>query len=235
MKHLTNLLVLWTLCLCLAACGGGEEGPPAGEPLTEAQQRVIKANPMRIVILGDSLTAGYGLEASQAYPALLEKMLQDENLNVRVVNAGVSGDTTAGGLKRLGWLMQQKPDVLVVALGGNDGLRAQDIEFSKKNLQGIIETVQKAGAAVLLLGMEMPPNYGPIFTAQFKQIYVDLAKEKNVALMPFMLKDVGGNRSLNQADGIHPTAEGQKIVAKNVLPYLRQVVKARVVEKSQGK
>lgn len=240
MKHPFIRHFSW-LCLVLAlyglvSCGSNDEqGPPAGEALSEAQLQAVKANPIRIVFLGDSLTAGYGLEASQAYPAVLEPMLLAEDLNVKIVNAGVSGDTTAGGLKRLNWLLTQKPDVVVVALGGNDGLRAQDVSFSKKNLAAIIETIQKSGADVLLLAMHMPPNYGPVYTAQFKQIYVDLARDKNVALMPFMLKDVGGHSSLNQADGIHPTADGQKVIAKNVLPYLRQVVKARVVDKSQAK
>lgn len=228
-------LLLATLCLLLIACGDSEpQGPPAGEPLSQTQRKSLDAHPVRVIFLGDSLTAGYGLDVNQAYPAVVERLLRDEKLNVKIVNAGVSGDTTAGGLKRLNWLLQQKPDIVVVALGANDGLRAQDVEFSKKNLQAIIQTIQKAGANVLLLGMKMPPNYGPVYTAQFQKIYADLAKENHVTLMPFMLKGVGGDRSLNQADGIHPTAKGQEIIANNVLPYLRKLVKERVKAKSQG-
>jgi acyl-CoA thioesterase-1 len=191
-----------------------------------------------VVFLGDSLTAGLGLNEDQAYPALLGKKLQEEGLPVRVINAGVSGDTTAGGLSRLSWLLNQHPDVVVVALGGNDGLRGLPVEEADHNLREIIRRCQAAGARVLLLGLQMPPNYGPEYTASFAAMYPKIAKDTNAAFLPFMLAGVGGIQNLNQADGIHPTAVGQEIVAKNVLPELEKVVrglapKAEVAAKSR--
>lgn len=178
-----------------------------------------------VVFLGDSLTAGLGLEEDQAYPALLEKDLQRDGTPVRVLNAGVSGDTTAGGLSRLGWLLGQRPDVVVVGLGANDGLRALPLTEVEANLREIVRRSQAAGARVLLLGMRIPPNYGP-YADDFAALYPRLAKELDVPLVPFLLEGVGGVRSRNQADGIHPTVEGQEIVAKNVLPYLEDVLQA---------
>lgn len=176
-----------------------------------------------VVFLGDSLTAGLGLAEDQAYPALLARQLKAEGRQARVINAGVSGDTTAGGLSRLGWLLNQHPTLVVVALGGNDGLRGLPVSEVEGNLRQIIRRAQAAGAGVLLLGMRLPPNYGP-YADQFTAVYPKLARELGVPLVPFLLKDVGGIRTLNQADGIHPTAKGQEIVAKNVLPYLEKAL-----------
>src|SRR6185295_2990863 len=177
----------------------------------------------RVVFLGDSLTAGLGLDEDEAYPALLERELRKEGLPVQVINAGVSGDTTAGGLSRLGWLLGQHPDVIVVGLGANDGMRALPVEETEKNLREIVRRAKASGARVLLLGMRIPPNYGP-YADDFAALYPRLAKELDVPLVPFLLDGVGGVRGLNQADGIHPTAEGQEIVAKNVLPYLEELL-----------
>jgi acyl-CoA thioesterase-1 len=182
--------------------------------------------PPVVVFLGDSLTAGLGLAEEQAYPALLARQLKAEGKQARVINAGVSGDTTAGGLSRLGWLLNQHPALIVVALGGNDGLRGLPVAEVEGNLRQIIRRSQAAGAGVLLLGMRIPPNYGP-YADQFTAVYPKLAKELGVPLVPFLLKDVGGIRSLNQADGIHPTAKGQEIVAKNVLPYLEKALEGK--------
>jgi acyl-CoA thioesterase I len=181
------------------------------------------AAPPLVVFLGDSLTAGLGLDENQAYPALLGQQLNQEGKAVRVVNAGVSGDTTAGGLSRLNWLLGQHPDVLVVGLGANDGLRGLPLTEIETNLREIVRRSQAAGARVLLLGMRIPPNYGP-YADQLAALYPKLAKELDVPLVPFLLDKVGGIRSLNQADGIHPTAKGQEIVAKNVRPYLEKVL-----------
>jgi len=181
----------------------------------------------RVVFLGDSITAGLGLDAEQAFPALLAETLGREGLPVQVVNAGVSGDTTAGGLRRLDWLLRQKPDVVVVGLGGNDGLRGLELKASEENLRGIVRKSREAGADVLLLGMLIPPNYGPEYTSQFRELYPRVAKELDVPLVPFVLEGVGGNLRLNQPDGIHPTAEGHQIVAQNVLPHLRPLVTER--------
>ena len=177
-----------------------------------------------MVFLGDSLTAGYGLEGDQAYPALLERRLAEQGTPVRVINAGVSGDTTAGGLTRLDWLLRQKPDILVVGLGGNDGLRGVDLDQTESNLREIVRRAKAAGARVLLLGMRIPPNYGPDYTSRFEAMYPQIAKELDVPLVPFLLEGVGGIADLNQADAIHPTAKGQEIVADNVEPYLRELL-----------
>jgi acyl-CoA thioesterase-1 len=177
-----------------------------------------------VVFLGDSLTAGYGLPGDSAYPAVIARTLRDEGRPIRIVNAGSSGDTSAGGLSRLPWLLKQKPDVLVVALGGNDGLRGVPPATTRENLARIIQAAQAEGAEVLLLGLKMPPNYGPDFTEPFQRLYPELADELHVALVPFMLEGVAGHPELNQGDGIHPTGEGQRIVAENVLPALRALV-----------
>jgi acyl-CoA thioesterase-1 len=176
-----------------------------------------------VVFLGDSLTAGLGLSEGEAYPAVVERELRKEGEDVRVLNAGVSGDTTAGGLSRLRWLLGQKPGVVVVALGANDGLRALPLEQTEKNLREIIRRSKAAGARVLLLGMRIPPNYGP-YADDFAAMYPRLAEEMDVPLVPFLLEGVGGDRALNQSDGIHPTAEGQEIMAKTVVPYLEDVL-----------
>jgi len=196
---------------------------PAARPA--APIAPIAATPL-VVFLGDSLTAGLGLGEGQAYPALLDRQLREEGRPARVINAGVSGDTTAGGLSRLGWLLRQHPDLVVVGLGANDGLRGLPLAEVESNLRAIILRAQAAGARVLLLGMRIPTNYGP-YAGQFAAIYPKLAKETNVPLVPFLLDKVGGIRSLNQADGIHPTAQGQEIVARNVRPYLEKALAER--------
>lgn len=201
---------------------------PAARPAVPAPAPV-QAAPL-VVFLGDSLTAGLGLDESQAYPALLGQQLQEEGKAVRVVNAGVSGDTTAGGLARIGWILGQHPDLVVVGLGANDGLRGLPLTELETNLRQIIRRSQAAGARVLLLGMRIPPNYGP-YAEQFTALYPKLAKELDVPLVPFLLDKVGGIRSLNQADGIHPTAQGQEIVAKNVRPYLEEMLAEKKAEK----
>jgi acyl-CoA thioesterase-1 len=182
-----------------------------------------------VIFLGDSLTAGLGLDENQAYPALLDRELRQDGVPARVINAGVSGDTTAGGLARLDWLLRQHPALVVVGLGANDGLRGLPLAEVEANLRQIVQRSKAAGARVLLLGMRLPPNYGP-YAEQFTALYPRLAKELDVPLVPFLLDKVGGIRSLNQADGIHPTAEGQKIVAKNVLPYLEKALEKRLAK-----
>ncbi len=178
-----------------------------------------------MVFLGDSLTAGLGLPADQAYPALLARELSGDGFAVRVINAGVSGDTSAGGLRRLRWLLAQHPAAVVVGLGGNDALRGQPPAEIERNLREIVTQARQAGARVLLLGMQIPPNYGPDYTAAFAAIYPRIAGELHVPLVPFLLAGVGGVAELNQADGIHPTAAGQVKVAANVKPYLEELLR----------
>jgi len=181
----------------------------------------------KIVALGDSLTAGYGLLEMQAYPALLQKKLDQDGYGWEVVNAGVSGDTSAAGLQRLDWtLQQQNVRVLIVELGANDGLRGLPVDYMKGNLAGIIEKAQARGISVLLAGMEAPPNYGPEYAASFRRVYRELAKQYNVTLVPFMLDKVAGISTLNQADGIHPNIEGTQIVADTIWHALRPIVDA---------
>jgi acyl-CoA thioesterase I len=177
-----------------------------------------------IVALGDSLTAGLGVGADEAYPALLEARLRREGFSYRVVNAGVSGDTSAGGLRRVDWALRLSPAVVIVALGANDGLRGQPPDALRDNLTRIIERAQAAGARVLLAGMRVPPNYGDDYARAFAGVYPAVAKATGVPLAPFLLDGVAGNPRLNQADGIHPTAEGQRRVAEVLWPYLKPLL-----------
>lgn len=212
-----------------AACGSSADRRvepasdrlPAAVPATAA----VAARP-RVVILGDSLTAGLGLPAEQAYPALLQRSMDAEGLRYEVINAGVSGDTSAGGLSRLDWALDGDVRVLVVALGGNDALRALPPEELRQNLSTIIERAQAKHITVVLAGMEAPRNFGRDYVVKFHQVYPDVAHKYNVALVPFLLQDVAGIPALNQRDGIHPTQEGAQIVAKNVWSILKPVVAA---------
>jgi acyl-CoA thioesterase-1 len=171
-----------------------------------------------LLFLGDSLTAGLGVPQEQAYPALIQEKIREKNLPFDVINAGVSGDTTAGGLARLDWVLQKKVDVFVLALGANDGLRGLPVAQMKKNLQTIIDRVKAKNPAVkiVIAGMRIPPNLGDDYAAAFHQIFIELARENNAVLLPFLLEGVGGHIDLNQPDHIHPTAAGHKIVAENV-------------------
>jgi acyl-CoA thioesterase-1 len=179
-----------------------------------------------VIVLGDSLSAGFQLASDDAFPARLERALQGEGRSVRVQNAGQSGDTSAGGLARLDWLLAQRPDVLVLELGGNDGLRGLPVASTRKNLAAIVTRAQAAGVPVLLLGMRLPPNLGPEYTRDFAAIYPALAEQFDVPLVPFLLEGVAGRRDLNLPDGIHPNREGQRLVAENVLPALRELLDA---------
>jgi acyl-CoA thioesterase-1 len=183
--------------------------------------------PKNILFLGDSITAGYGLEPAETYPALIQAKIDAKKWQFRAINAGQSGDTTAGGLNRLNWLLKNRVDVLVLELGGNDGLRGLPAETTKKNLQAIIDNVKKKypEVKIILAGMKVPPNMGPDYAKQFNATFPDLAKTNQAALIPFILEGVGGVRELNLADGIHPTAKGQEIVANNVWKVLEPVLK----------
>jgi acyl-CoA thioesterase-1 len=196
---------------------------PAAEPTPGPRTTAAGARPL-VVFLGDSLTAGYGLPEADAYPALIEAALAAEGRPVRVVNAGVSGDTSAGGLARLDWVLRLEPDVVVVELGPNDGLRGLPLEATEANLRRIVERSRAAGARVLLAGMLIPPNYGPDYAGRFAAIYPRLAAELDVPLVPFLLEGVGGELDLNLADGIHPNAAGHRRLADNVMPHLRPLV-----------
>ena len=173
-----------------------------------------------IVAFGDSLTAGLGVTPDDSYPAQLQARLRAEGYAYRVVNAGVSGDTTAGGLRRVDWALKNRPDIVIVALGANDALRGQDLAAVRANLDAIVARFQKAGIRVLVTGMEVPPNYGARYAAEFRRLYAEVARRRGAALMPFLLDGVAGAPRLNQPDGIHPTAEGYRIVAASLWPHL---------------
>ena len=179
-----------------------------------------------ILFFGDSITAGYGIDEENAFPALIQAKTDSLNLNYRVVNAGLSGETSAGGLRRVDWILQQHVDIFVLELGGNDGLRGIDPENTKENLAGIMDKVKEKypEALIVLTGMEAPPNMGSDYTESFRQIYSELNEQYDVIFMPFILEGVAGDPDLNLADGIHPTEEGHKIVAKNLWNYLKPVL-----------
>lgn len=183
--------------------------------------------PRTLVFLGDSLTAGYGLGPEEAYPALIEKKLQAAGLDWAVVNAGVSGDTTAGGLRRLNWILRRPVAIVVIALGANDMLRGTELEPIRSNLEGMITTVKEKypQAHIVLAGMRATPNLGVEYGQGFEAIYAELSKKYETILIPFLLEGVGGVATLNQADGIHPTADGQKIMADHIWKYLEPVVR----------
>jgi acyl-CoA thioesterase-1 len=186
----------------------------------------IQPVPKVILFFGDSLTAGYGLSPEEAFPALVEKQFNKDGKSCKVVNAGLSGETSAGGLSRIDWVLRQPVDIFVLELGGNDGLRGLPLAETKKNLQAIIDKVKIKNPTVkiLVMGMMVPPNMGNDYTTQFKAIFPALAKKNSATLMPFLLEGVAGNEKLNLPDGIHPNIEGHKIVAGNVAKILKPLL-----------
>jgi acyl-CoA thioesterase-1 len=228
--------VILIASLAAAGCspGGGADGRTDEPALSREAPRPREAPPgpanepavarPRIVALGDSLTAGLGLDPGAAYPAVLQRRIDQEGLNFEVVNAGVSGETSAGGLRRVDWVLEGDVRVLIVALGGNDGLRGLPVEQLEQNLSAIVERAQARGITVILAGMEAPPNFGPAYTASFRDVYARVAKKHRIRLIPFLLEGVAGLESMNQRDGIHPTAEGASQVAENVWAALEPIV-----------
>ena len=196
------------------------------DPQTEILQR---SEPGRILVFGDSLTAGYGLGKEFAYPALLQKRADADGLPCRIVNVGVSGDTTAGGLRRLDWVLGEAVHIFILELGANDGLRGLSLAETKKNLQAIIDRVKDKNPSVhiLIAGMKLPPNLGADYTSRFEAVYRDIAFANRATLVPFLLEGVAGHRDLNLEDGIHPNVEGHKIVAENVWRYLAPLLKKK--------
>ncbi|UOF00097.1 arylesterase [Bdellovibrio reynosensis] len=179
----------------------------------------------KLIVLGDSITEGYGVAKDAAYPSLLEKKLHEIGKKEwKVVNSGVSGSTTASGVTRMKWLFKSKPDVVLLALGANDGLRGLKIEDSQKNLAAAIEYAQKEKVRVILCGLYMPPNYGKAYTDQFKKMYESLASKYKLVFIPFILEKVGGNPKYNLADGIHPNEEGHKIIAETIFSTLKSAL-----------
>lgn len=183
-----------------------------------------QAGPRVIAVLGDSLTAGLGVAPDEAYPALLEARLKREGYDYRVVNAGVSGDTSSGGLRRVDWVLRQQPEILIIALGANDGLRGQPVALLRDNLTAIVQKARAAGARVLLAGMRVPPNYGAPYSRDFAAVFPEVARKANVPLVPFLLEGVAAEVRLNQGDGIHPNVEGQRVIAEHLWPHVRALL-----------
>lgn len=236
--HLSRLTFVAACFVVVAGCNAGgclygvapnntqsrpADGPASASSAQPADPSAPSARP-KIVFLGDSLTVGLGLLESQAYPALIEKHLEEDGYRYDVVNAGVSGDTSAGGLRRLDWALDGDVRVLVVALGANDGLRGLSVAEMKQNLSTIIARARARNIVVILAGMEAPPNYGPEYTQSFRAAFRDVAAKERVLFIPFLLNNVAGVSALNQADGIHPDEEGAKIIAETVWPVLRSVL-----------
>jgi acyl-CoA thioesterase-1 len=187
---------------------------------------MFAAESKTILVLGDSIAAGYGLDLEEAFPALLQEKIDKSGLNFKVVNAGLSGDTTAGGLRRISWLLRQNVDVLLLELGGNDGLRGIDPDETGKNLRGIIAKVKEKNpkALIVIAGMQMPENMGKDYTTRFRDVFPSVARESNATLIPFFLEGVGGKADLNQPDRIHPTDEGHRIIAATIWKVLQPVL-----------
>lgn len=199
----------------------------AGAGLTQAKTMAANDSARTILFFGNSLAAGYGLDPSQAFPALIQQKIDSLGWNYRVVNGGLSGETTAGGARRIDWMLRQRVDVLVLELGGNDGLRGIPLDETERNLQAIIDKTRAKypQAKIVLAGMQVPPNLGPEYTAAFRSLFPRLAKKNDAALIPFLLEGVGGVPALNLPDRIHPNAAGHKIVAENVWAVLKRVLK----------
>lgn len=232
-KNITNKLIkkrstcfLLILFFVIVSCNSN-----SNESVPKKQEEAVKNNPVdsstkkkTILFFGNSLTAGYGVDPSEAYPALIQDKIDSLHLNYKVINAGVSGATTSDGNSRIDWILKQPVDIFVLELGGNDGLRGIPLSVTENNLQSIIDKVKAKypDAKIILEGIQIPPNMGPDYTTKFKEIYPQLASKNKIQLLPFLLKGVGGDPKLNQRDGIHPTADGHKIVAENVWEILKE-------------
>ena len=219
------------MAFVLISCGNETKSKAAkdsNENVTTEAATAEKTSSKTILFFGDSITAGYGLDdTNDAFPGIIQAKIDSLGMNYEVVNSGVSGETSAGGRSRIEWILNQDIDIFVLELGANDGLRGVAIAETKANLQAIIDTVKAKSPStkIVLAGMQMPPNMGQDYTTKFKDIFTDLASENNIAFIPFILEDVGGVKELNQQDGIHPNAEGHKIVAENVWEVLETMLK----------
>lgn len=240
LTKLLSCLCLYLITLCACDRGGAPSSPtPSSSPPRDGVgQRLgidvtaqpgrpkaqVSAERPRIVAFGNSLTAGLGVAPDASYPAQLQRKLDAAGYPYRVVNAGVSGDTTAGGIRRVSWVLNSKPSIVILELGGNDGLRGLSLQETKANLERIIQELQSASVTVVLAGMKLPPNYGKEYTAEFEALYQALAKQHHLTLIPFFLDGVAGSSSLNQADGIHPTGEGYRLIVEKVFPPLEPLL-----------
>jgi len=224
-KNITIKLLL--AVLTFAACTNNQKSSNVSvQDSTKQKETNVTKNVKHIIFVGNSITAGYGVMESEAFPALIQNKIDSLKLSYKVVNAGISGETSADGVSRINWVLKQPVDVFVLELGGNDGLRGIPLQQTEANLQSIIDTVKKKypQTKVILAGMEIPPNMGKKYTDEFRELYGKLARKNNTLLIPFLLKGVGGEPELNQNDGIHPNVQGHKIVAENVWEVLKDAV-----------
>jgi acyl-CoA thioesterase-1 len=214
------ILLLLTFFSC------GQKTSDSTSTRNKKEESSMKQEKKTILIFGNSLTAGYGIEPEDAFAGLLQQKIDSAGLNYRITNAGLSGETTASGLNRLDWFLEDEPQVFILELGGNDGLRGIAVSETKKNLKKMINLVQDKypQTNILLAGMQIPPNMGKEYSQKFKSIFPDLAEEENVYLIPFLLEKVGGDPSLNLPDGVHPNEEGHRIVAETVWQYLKPLL-----------
>ncbi|WP_343523864.1 arylesterase [Pedobacter sp.] len=223
-----RIIGLFVLGIALLGCGNGQSKSNNDKTLDSADQKAVAVNQQQknILFFGTSLTAGMGLDPSEAYPAVIQNKIDSLKLPYKVINGGLSGETSAGGKGRIDWLLKQPVAIFVLELGANDGLRGLPVAQTTKNLQDIIDRVKAKypDAQLVLAGMQVPPNMGAKYAADFKNIFPVLAKKNNMKLIPFLLDKVGGVPELNQADGIHPTAEGDKILAENVWVVLKDLL-----------
>ncbi|TKB08162.1 arylesterase [Desulforhopalus sp. IMCC35007] len=218
LTHMRFIVMLLTILL-LAGCS--EEPQNRVQPKREEP---VNIEMKTIVAIGDSLTAGFGVDPSESYPALLEKKLQAHNYPYTVVNAGVSGETSSGTLARIDWILTRKPELVIVGTGANDGLRGISVNLLEENLREIVTQLKENNVAVLLAGMKMVYNLGPEYVSQFNAVYPRIAQEMEVELMPFFLEDVATRTNLNLEDGIHPNSEGYRIIVENIYPYVVEVL-----------
>ena len=217
-EHLNRKIIFLLSAVFLLGTIGDPGWGAAPTTQEQTQERVI-------VAFGDSLTAGLGVAANEGYPAVLEQKIKEAGYPYRVINSGVSGETTAGGLRRVDWVLRSRPEIVILELGANDGLRGLDLNQTEKNLSAIIERFQKEGVEVVLAGMKMPPNYGKEYTAQFEKIFPRLAARYRLALIPFFLDGVAAQSNLNQADGIHPTGPGYRRIVDRIWPIIEPLLK----------
>jgi acyl-CoA thioesterase-1 len=227
MKPVLSLFSCWLLLL-LAGCSSEPktaEAPAATTPPATAAAPT-PAGKQTILFFGNSLTAGYGVDPEEAFPALIGQKIDSAGLRYTVVNAGLSGETTAGGRSRVGWVLRQPVSIFVLELGGNDGLRGLPLTDTRKNLQAIIDTVRARSpqTRIVLAGMQIPPNLGADYATQFKALYGELARQNQLVLIPFLLEGVGGVAKLNQPDGIHPTPAGHRLIARTIWPILQPLL-----------
>ncbi|SDB33414.1 acyl-CoA thioesterase-1 [Flavobacteriaceae bacterium MAR_2010_188] len=221
------VLVICFLSISFFSCNDSKNSEKQDEESVAEEQNVHADEGEKIILFfGNSLTAGYGLDITEAFPSLISNKLDSLNLDYEVVNAGNSGETTSGGLNRVEWILKQDVDIFVLELGANDGLRGIPLKETRENLQSIIDIVKSKNpdTEIILAGMQLPPNMGPEYTSGFKKIFPDLAEANNIKLVPFLLEGVGGIPGLNQGDGIHPTAEGHEILADNVWNVLKEII-----------